>query len=355
MGLVVCQVESCLYTPDQILDFVANIEVNLKVACDALKAGGDPGKKHTFCLFVSNYGDAMSIPTDMPYCLVYPMSYVRDVELDHFDTHNNLARIHLGHCICCTTLQHMNDDPSQQREYAGSHLILPNRAQYKERLFPEILKPWNHWAPLTDFVTKEPFPMELVGDFRSTDPIFKGCYGDLILYSDTDLGQLRQLGIHLPPYQSEILVPPAPSYLQAKQPKAMQQSPPQAMTLNPAVESPKAKCSGSKGGHHHSSGCSSNTSTLKCPDSTLAKKPSSSKEPTPNKQDKSPRSHDSRKCGHSSSPSTEPVGCKWKEVCTEDTCALNSTLPISSSAFDGFCSLTGSHSDVTELQPPPSS
>ena len=54
MGLVVHWVESCLYTPDQILDFVADVEVNLKVVHDALKAGGDAGKRHAFCLFVSN-------------------------------------------------------------------------------------------------------------------------------------------------------------------------------------------------------------------------------------------------------------------------------------------------------------
>ena len=194
--------------------------------------------------------------------------------------------------------------------------------------------------------------MELVGNFRSTDPIFKGYYSDSFLYSYVDLGQLRQCGIHLPPYQSEILAPPAPSYLQAKQPKATKQSPPQAMTLNPVVESPKTKHSGSNGGHHCSLGCSPNTSTLKHPDSTSAKKPSSSKEPAPNEQDKSPRSHGSRKCSHSPSPSTESVRCKQKEVHTEDTHALNSTLPISSSGFDSFRSPTGSHSDVAELQPP---
>ena len=132
----------------------------------------------------------------------------------------------------------------------------------------------------------------------------------------------------------------------------MKWSPPRATTLNPAVESPKAKCSSSKGRHHHSSGHSSNTSTPKCPDSTSAKKPSSSKEPTSNDQEKSPWSHSSCKCSHSPSLSTESVGHKWKGVCTEDTCALNSTLTISSSAFDSFHSPTGSHSDVTELQPP---
>ena len=117
------------------------------------------------------------------------------------------------------------------------------------------------------------------------------------------------------------------------------------MTLNQAVESPKAKCSSSKGGHHRSSECGSNTSTPKCPDSTSAKKPSSSKEPALNGQDKSPRSHSSHEHGHS-------VRHKWIEVCTEDTCALNSTLPISSSRFDSFHSPMGSHSNVTELQPP---
>ena len=115
----------------------------------------------------------MSIPTDPPYCLIYPMSYVKDVELDHFNTHNNPAGTCLCHCMCCATLQHMNDDPHHHREYGGRHLILPCGAQYKEQLFPKILEPQNHRALLTDPITKEPFPMELVGDFRSTDPIFK--------------------------------------------------------------------------------------------------------------------------------------------------------------------------------------
>ena len=188
VGLVVCCIKSHLYAPNWILDFVSSIEVDLQVARDALKAGGDLGKRHAFCLFINNYGDAMSISTDPPYCLIYPMSYVKDLEPDHFDTHNNLAGTCLHHCICHTTLQHMNDDPLNCRKYGRSHLILPHRAQYKERLFLGILEPQNHWSLLIDPITKEPFPMELVGDFRSTDPIFKGCYGDSFLYSNMNLG-----------------------------------------------------------------------------------------------------------------------------------------------------------------------
>ena len=74
VGLVAHRIESRLYGPNQILDFVSDIEVNLKVARDALKAGGDLGKRCAFCLFINNYGGAMSVPTDPPYCLIYPMS-----------------------------------------------------------------------------------------------------------------------------------------------------------------------------------------------------------------------------------------------------------------------------------------
>ena len=184
------------------------------------------------------------------------------------------------------------------------------------------------------------------------DPIFKGCYGDSLLYTDVELGQLRWHGIHLPPYQGEIPTPPAPSYLQARQPKVTKWSPPRAATPNPSVESLKTKCSGSKGRTHCSSGRSSSTSTLKHPDSTSAKKPSSSKEPALNEQEKSPRAHSSHKHGRSPSPSIKSVTCKRKEVFTEDTHTLNSTLPISSSAFNGLHSPMGSHSNVTKLLPP---
>ena len=132
----------------------------------------------------------------------------------------------------------------------------------------------------------------------------------------------------------------------------MKWSPPWATMPTMIAKSPKTKCFSGKGRHHHSSGRGSNTSTLKCPDSTSTKKPSSSKEPVIKEQDKSPSSHSSRKCGWSPSPPTESDGYKQKEAHTEDTHELNCTLPISSSGFDGFCSLMGSHSEATELHPP---
>ena len=203
-----------------------------------------------------------------------------------------------------------------------------------------------------DPANQEPYPMELVGDFRVTDPIFKGCYRDSLLYTGGELDQLRQWGIHLPPYRGKIPTPPAPSYQQARQPKVTKRSPPRAPIPSPPVELPKAKRSGGKGGPNRSLGCSSNTSTLKHPNSTSIKKPSSSKGLTSNGLEKSPKVHRSRKHGRSPLPSAKSIGCKWKDVCMESDRILKSTLPVSSSAFDGLCSPTGSHSNGTEPLPP---
>ena len=51
-------------------------------------------------------------------------------------------------------------------------------------------------------------------------------------------------------------------------------------------------------------------------------------------------------------PSAEFDRCKQKEAHIEVTQQLNSTLPVSSSRFDGFHSPTGSHSKATKLHPP---
>ena len=187
VGLVVCRVDSHLYSPSQIPNFIQDIEGDLKVAHNALKAQHDPSKRCTYCLFVDNLSSVMSIPMDPPYCLVYPTSYIKGVEPDHFDTCNSPSGMRLHHCVCYATLQFSNNDPKLCTQYVGSCLILPHRAQYNDRLYLSILEPQNHRGPLIDPATGKPCPLEVVGDFRATDPVFKGCYGDSLLYSEADL------------------------------------------------------------------------------------------------------------------------------------------------------------------------
>ena len=189
--------------------------------------------------------------------------------------------------------------------------------------------------------------MKLVRDFRSTDPIFKGCYGDLFLYSDSSSRRYTfpLIGVRFLPHQLLPTCRPSSPRLRSS-PLCGPQCPPWQLNL------PQTKSSSRKGRHHRRSGCGPNTSPLKHPDSTLAKKPSSSKEQVPKEQNKFPNSCSSCKCSRSPTPPAKSNDRKWKEAHTEDTCKLNSTLPVSSSRFDGFCSPMGSHSEATELQPP---
>ena len=352
MGLVVRRVDSHLYSPSQIHNFIQDIEGDLQAEHDALKAGGDPSKRRTYCLFVDNLSRVMSIPTDPPYCLVYPTSYVKGAEPNHFDTHNSPAGMHLHHCVCCATLQFSNDDPKQHTKYVSSHLTLPCRVQYNDWLYPSILELQNHCSPLIDPTTGKPCLMEVVGDFRAMDPIFKGCYRDSLLYSEADLARLRWQKVYLPTFQEEIPMPPAPSYWQVRELVATKQSPHRVAAPDMSVESPKAKCTSSKGGPPWGSGHSSNTSTPKCPDSTSTKKPSCPKESTPDDQAKSPQARSSHKHGHSPSPTSGSAGRKQRDLCGVDSSMVDTTIPIGSSILDTFCSPTGYLSDVIELLVP---
>ena len=99
MGLMVHRVDCHLYSPNQNNDFIQDIDVNLWEVCDALKAGHDASKGCTYCLFVDNLSSVMSVPMDPPYCLVYPTTYIKGAEPDHFDTWNSPAGTCLHHCV----------------------------------------------------------------------------------------------------------------------------------------------------------------------------------------------------------------------------------------------------------------
>ena len=148
-------------------------------------------------------------------------------------------------------------------------------------------------------------------------------------------------------------MPPAPYFQQVRESAVTKQSPHRVAASDTPAESLKAKCSNSKSRPQQGSGCSSNTSTPKHPDSTSAKKPSCPKESTPDDQVKSPQTRSSHKHGRSPSPTSGSAGHKQRDLHGEDSSAVNTTLPVSSSMFDTFHSPTGSFSDVIEPLPPP--
>ena len=147
-------------------------------------------------------------------------------------------------------------------------------------------------------------------------------------------------------------MPPAPSYQQDRESAAAKQSPCRAAAPDMSAESPKTKHSSSKSGSLWGAGHSSNTSTLKHPDSTFAKKPSHPQESTPDCQAKPPQDRSSQKCSHSHSPAAGSAGCKQRDLHGVDSSTVDTTLPICSSTMDTFRSPTGSLSEVIEPLPP---
>ena len=161
--------------------------------------------------------------------------------------------------------------------------------------------------------------MEVVGDFKATDPIFKGSYGDSFLYSEDDLARLKWQKVYLPTFQEEIPVPPTPSYQQNSDPVAAKQSPHRAAAPDTSMESHKTRHSSSESRPLWGMGRSSNTSTPKHPDTTSAKKPSRPQESTPDHLAKSLQACSSWKHGHLPSPATVGWG-QTKESSRDRLC-----------------------------------
>ena len=290
----------------------------------------------------------MSVPMDPPYCLVYPTTYVKGAEPDHFNTRNSPAGTCLHRCVCRATLQFSNTDPQQHTKYTGSCLIVPRGAQYNDRLYPAILELRYHRSLLIDPITGEPCPKEVVGDFRATDPIFKGSYGDSFLYSEDDLARLRWQKVYLPTFQEEIPMPPTLSYRQSRELVTAKQSQHRAAALDVSMESPKTRHSSSKSRPPRGTGRGSKTSTPKHLDSTSAKTPPHPQESTLDHLAKSPQAHSSQKHGRLPSPTAEAAESKWRGLSGIASGTIDTTLPLGSSTMDTFLSPTGSLCKVVE-------
>ena len=146
----------------------------------------------SYSMLVANFGHLMAVPTDPPYCLVYPNTYSDEVALEnqnHFNAMGCLPGLCTSSCICHALLQHVDLTKAYRQKYNRSHLIFPRAAQYKT-LLPEITMPHNHQGPLIDLHSEKPFPMVPVGDFNLKDKIFPGMPGDSLLFNGDELMKL---------------------------------------------------------------------------------------------------------------------------------------------------------------------
>ena len=90
--------------------------------------GKDPGGICSYAMLVANCGGIMAIPTDPPYCLVYPTIYSDDIATknqNHFNTISSPPGLHTQACMCRTLLQHADLTEAHKPKYNGSCLIVP--------------------------------------------------------------------------------------------------------------------------------------------------------------------------------------------------------------------------------------
>ena len=70
--LVVCHTGCQFYELRSIPCFIQSIDDDLKRTMKKQAASGSSSKAHSFRMFIDNSGGLVAVPTDPPYCLVYP-------------------------------------------------------------------------------------------------------------------------------------------------------------------------------------------------------------------------------------------------------------------------------------------
>ena len=193
ISLVVHCISCNLYDQDGILPFINSIEEDLKKVWQKLDVGKDPSGVCSYAMLVTNFDGIMAIPTDPPYCLVYPVIYSDDIAINHFNTTASPPGLHTSGCMCCALLQHADLTEAHKWKYNGSCLIVPRGAQYKT-LFPEIIMLHNHQGSLIDHSSGKPYLMVPIGDFSLVDKIFPGSPVDSLFFNGEEIARLKRKG-----------------------------------------------------------------------------------------------------------------------------------------------------------------
>ena len=122
-GLLVHHICCNLYDQDGILPFINSIEEDLKKARHKQDVGKDPGRVCSYAMLVTNFGSIMAVPTDPPYCLVYPAIYSDNVATknqNHFNTVGSPPGLHTCTCVCRALLQLADLTKAHKWKYMGA-------------------------------------------------------------------------------------------------------------------------------------------------------------------------------------------------------------------------------------------
>ena len=141
--LVVCHAGCQLYKEKDICLFIRFIQDHLGKVRAKVEASESSGGACSCSMFLANFGGLMAVPTEPPYCLVYPNIYTASVppkDRNHFNVQGGLSRLCTHVCICHTLLQHADLSKAHKQKYQALLIDL-----HMGELFPMVLVGTSNW------------------------------------------------------------------------------------------------------------------------------------------------------------------------------------------------------------------
>ena len=110
----------------------------------------------------------MAFTTDPPYCITYAVEYKHTDDPSRMTFHepsNHGFAMTASNMVVQCLLSMVNWNPVDRKLTTGGCLLILRGMQFGPRLFPDLLMPCNHVAPLINSSTCQEVPFWMVGPF----------------------------------------------------------------------------------------------------------------------------------------------------------------------------------------------
>ena len=125
-------------------------------------------KHRAYMILIENYGGHMAFATDPPYCVAYAAEYKNTdgpSKMTFREPLNHGFAMVANNMVVRRLLSVPNWDPAERKLTTGGCLLIPRDVQFGPELFPDLVMPHNHAAPLIDSIMQQEVQFQMVGPF----------------------------------------------------------------------------------------------------------------------------------------------------------------------------------------------
>ena len=125
-------------------------------------------KCRAYMMLIGNYGGHMAFAMDPPYCVAYATEYKNTDDpskMTFCEPLNHGFTMVASNMVVRRLLSVPNWDPAERKLTTGGCLLIPRGMHFGPKLFPDLVMPCNHAAPLIDSITWQEVPFRMVGPF----------------------------------------------------------------------------------------------------------------------------------------------------------------------------------------------